>query len=421
MTRWLDKRYWGNNEPADGKTLTWDAATGKIIWKSPPAGGGSTPTGTGFRHVTGGVEDPTAKLVADADVAVGAAIAESKLALNYPTHAENHQARHQSGGADALSGNVDANARVAVRKNSGANVGTRRRLNFIEGANVTLTVADDAANEEVQVTIAAAGGGGGGSGKRIQDTDGNTYVDTELNANEDKVRVGVGGTERGLFQTISPHLFISGDAQVTGTLGVSTLPTSNKLVDVGGGNTYTATMGVHIGLGASAAVGAGQVIGIGGYALAKTAGDTTAKGLNFTAGTLGVSLTEVAACVTGLLIQGSTVTNGKFFATGSVALLAGSLTNVYGFYAAMINGGTNRYPFYDAGTPASENTRGNVFKSNTQLFGDPSWGGGAGVLGITNATTVPTTNPTGGGILYASGGALYWRGSSGTVTQIAPA
>lgn len=51
------------------------------------------------------------------------------------------------------------NARVAVRKNSGSTVGTRRKLNFIEGTNVTLTVADDAANEEVDVTIAASGGG----------------------------------------------------------------------------------------------------------------------------------------------------------------------------------------------------------------------------------------------------------------------
>jgi hypothetical protein len=51
------------------------------------------------------------------------------------------------------------NARTAVNKNSGATVGTRRRLNFIEGTNVTLTVADDAGNEEVDITIAASGGG----------------------------------------------------------------------------------------------------------------------------------------------------------------------------------------------------------------------------------------------------------------------
>jgi hypothetical protein len=57
-------------------------------------------------------------------------------------------------GATAL-GN---NARVTVRKNTGADVGTRRRLNLIEGSNVTLTIADDAGSEEVDITIAAASG-----------------------------------------------------------------------------------------------------------------------------------------------------------------------------------------------------------------------------------------------------------------------
>jgi hypothetical protein len=51
---------------------------------------------------------------------------------------------------------------VTVRKNSGADVGTRRRLNFIEGANIAITAADDGAGEEVDVTIAATGGGGSG-------------------------------------------------------------------------------------------------------------------------------------------------------------------------------------------------------------------------------------------------------------------
>jgi len=42
-------------------------------------------------------------------------------------------------------------------------------------------------------------------------------------------------------------------------------------------------------------------------------------------------------------------------------------------------------------------------------------------VSIANITTAPSTNPTGGGILYAEGGALKWRGSSGTVTTIAAA
>ena len=49
------------------------------------------------------------------------------------------------------------------------------------------------------------------------------------------------------------------------------------------------------------------------------------------------------------------------------------------------------------------------------------FGSGVGVIGIKSAGTVPTTNPSGGGVLYVEGGALKYRGSSGTVTTIANA
>lgn len=46
---------------------------------------------------------------------------------------------------------------VAVRDNDGAETGIRRRINLIDGANVTITTADDPVNHEIDVTIAAAG------------------------------------------------------------------------------------------------------------------------------------------------------------------------------------------------------------------------------------------------------------------------
>uniref|UniRef100_UPI00321FC93C hypothetical protein n=1 Tax=Thermogutta sp. TaxID=1962930 RepID=UPI00321FC93C len=58
--------------------------------------------------------------------------------------------------------------------------------------------------------------------------------------------------------------------------------------------------------------------------------------------------------------------------------------------------------------------KGNIGIRTTQ-FGD-----GTGVIGIANCDTIPTSNPSGGGILYCEGGALKYRGSSGTVTVIAP-
>lgn len=49
------------------------------------------------------------------------------------------------------------------------------------------------------------------------------------------------------------------------------------------------------------------------------------------------------------------------------------------------------------------------------------FGTGVGVVAIANAGTVPSTNPTGGGVLYVEAGALKYRGSSGTITTIANA
>lgn len=49
------------------------------------------------------------------------------------------------------------------------------------------------------------------------------------------------------------------------------------------------------------------------------------------------------------------------------------------------------------------------------------FGKGQGVVAIANATVAPSVNPAGGGILYVEDGALKYRGTSGTVTVVAPA
>ena len=83
---------------------------------------------------------------------------------------------------------------VTVRKNSGADIGTRPRINLIEGANVTLTVADDAPNNEIDVTIAASGSGGGlpdpgSNGIVVRDTAGPTTVSRTITAGSTAVTV----------------------------------------------------------------------------------------------------------------------------------------------------------------------------------------------------------------------------------------
>lgn len=55
-------------------------------------------------------------------------------------------------------------------------------------------------------------------------------------------------------------------------------------------------------------------------------------------------------------------------------------------------------------------------------IGGATFGSAVGpVIYIANASSVPSTNPSGGGILYVEAGALKYRGSAGTVTTIANA
>ena len=62
----------------------------------------------------------------------------------------------------------------------------------------------------------------------------------------------------------------------------------------------------------------------------------------------------------------------------------------------------------DGSTVATLSSSGNI-----QFRGAASYGGGVGVIGIANATTAPSTNPAGGGVLFVNAGALQYRGTGG--------
>ena len=53
-------------------------------------------------------------------------------------------------------------------------------------------------------------------------------------------------------------------------------------------------------------------------------------------------------------------------------------------------------------------------------IGTTDFGSGVKVIGIVNGTA-PSGTPSGGGVLYVESGALKFKGSSGTITVIAPA
>ena len=51
---------------------------------------------------------------------------------------------------------------IVIQKN-GSNVGSRPRINFIEGSGLSITAADDIVNDRVNLTLSVSGGGGSGS------------------------------------------------------------------------------------------------------------------------------------------------------------------------------------------------------------------------------------------------------------------
>jgi parallel beta-helix repeat protein len=70
---------------------------------------------------------------------------------------------------------------------------------------------------------------------------------------------------------------------------------------------------------------------------------------------------------------------------------------------------------------AGTSNRAFVEASGNVGINGSSYGSGTKVLFIANATVVPSTNPSGGGILYVEAGSLKFRGSSGTVTVLGAA
>lgn len=83
------------------------------------------------------------------------------------------------------------------------------------------------------------------------------------------------------------------------------------------------------------------------------------------------------------------------------------------------NSGAMLIRTYNAGTP--QNVLRITSLRNLGLNTNDQFGSGQGVIGIANRAVAPTTNPTGGAVLYAESGALKGRGSGGTTTTIAAA
>lgn len=134
-----------------------------------------------------------------------------------------------------------------------------------------------------------------------------------------------------------------------------------------------------------------------------------------------------------LPLAGGTLTGSISVATGGTAINAVDRAALINFAAhvlrtagvdrwslQMTSGGTNDLHLTDSanGTTALLVEPGATAPNVSLLTSTKSYGGGAGVVHLANATTAPTTNPTGGGILYAESGVLKHRSSSGATVAL---
>lgn len=120
----------------------------------------------------------------------------------------------------------------------------------------------------------------------------------------------------------------------------------------------------------------------------------------------------------GKSLYSSTTSNNRLVVDGSGNLEGYSRGSIRFFVDSDGNGSTNFFAVYKVDS-STEMFRLDL--SRNMGFNGGSFGSGSGVFFIGNAVTVPTTNPSSGGIIYTESGILKYRGSSGTVTSLAVA
>jgi len=145
--------------------------------------------------------------------------------------------------------------------------------------------------------------------------------------------------------------------------------------------------------------------------LTGSATSTTTIGTTATTGTITIGGNSQS----GLIILGQS-TGGHTLNIDSGATTSGN-TKTITLGTGGVSGSTTTISMGTNTTGASSTTTilGNIG------FNGSSFGTGSGVVFIANAATTPSTTPANGGVLYVEAGALKYRGSSGTVTQLAAA
>lgn len=230
----------------------------------------------------------------------------------------------------------------------------------------------------------------------------------------------------------------TGTANVAiGTQAMFTATSAQDNVAIGNSAFGNATTGSgNVAIGSSALVGgttaaSNVAIGNGAMQNATTAGSSVAIGT--TAAQAIGSATSVTAIGFAALVSSTGAGNTAVGANAGGSNVAGIYNTFVGTNAGQTDGVTPTSAgllFATAIGVSAQVTANNVMALGASIAsqrvsvcignrGDT--GGGLGLISLTNATTVPTSNPTGGGLIYTEGGALKYRGSSGTVTTLAAA
>lgn len=215
--------------------------------------------------------------------------------------------------------------------------------------------------------------------------------------------------------------FAKGDLTLTPVSNIAGVHTDTvdasdtAVLKLGAGSTFSITRGALVQLHGNEHANTGQVI--------ITSGNVTgASVLLQNKGTTVVSVTDTLMAVTGAITGSTTAVIGTD-PTGTQTLRVGGLTHFLSTTANQLRLAYSTSQYWDFNITSVGGLEllptGTTF--NLAFFGAGSYGGGKGVVFHANAATDPTTNPTGGGIMYASAGAGKWRGSSGTVTTFGPA
>lgn len=133
----------------------------KVIIKAPNASGTITVTLPATDTTLAGASNSFATIVPTAGTSPVADSATDTLTLASADGSVVITGTAASDSLDFATAANKTNQKVAVSKNSASVTGTRKQINLIEGANISLTVADNSGSDSIDVTIEAAGDAGG--------------------------------------------------------------------------------------------------------------------------------------------------------------------------------------------------------------------------------------------------------------------